>query len=155
MPNIKHKELNMTNVVKQLNQIQADAHALFVAFHNYHWLVKGVEFNAIHAYTEDAYEALSTLFDDTAERAIIIGGAPVSSVSELEKLAKAPFELKSSYKSIEVLELVRKAYIYLIDEFKKLENVAEEAKDSGTVAIAQEQYAALQKKVWMLNATLA
>ncbi|MDD7323957.1 MAG: DNA starvation/stationary phase protection protein, partial [Campylobacter lanienae] len=32
----------MDAVVKQLNKIQAEAHAFYVAFHDYHWNVKGM-----------------------------------------------------------------------------------------------------------------
>ena len=45
----------MSKVVTQLNQIQADAHALFVKFHDYHWYVKGIQFFSVHEYTEKAY----------------------------------------------------------------------------------------------------
>ena len=41
------------------------------------------------------------------------------------------------------------------EEFKKLEEIAESAGDNTTVAIAQEKYASLEKKIWMINATLA
>ena len=48
----------MSKVVTQLNQIQADAHALFVKFHDYHWYVKGIQFFSVHEYTQKAYERL-------------------------------------------------------------------------------------------------
>lgn len=32
------------SVTKQLLQMQADAHHLWVKFHNYHWNVKGLQF---------------------------------------------------------------------------------------------------------------
>ena len=37
----------------------------------------------------------------------------------------------------------------------KLEEIAESAGDNTTVAIAQENYASLEKKIWMIKATLA
>ena len=46
----------MKNVVTQLNQLQADAHSLFIAFHDYHWNVQGLQFFSIHEYTEKAYD---------------------------------------------------------------------------------------------------
>ena len=46
------------SVAKKLNQIQADAHALYLAFHAYHWNVKGLTFYQIHAHTQKAYEAI-------------------------------------------------------------------------------------------------
>ncbi len=144
----------MQKVFSQLNQLQADAHALYLAFHNYHWLVKGKEFAALHAYTEEAYEAFSTLFDDAAERALILGGKAVVCPDALKELAKAPFSVKESYTTCEVFSLIKEAFEYLLAEFKKLEKVAAAADDSGTEAFAQDNIAGYQKKLWMLNSTL-
>lgn len=146
----------MTNVVKQLNQIQADAHAFFIAFHDYHWNVKGLQFYAIHEYTEKAYEEMAELYDDTAERAIQIGGKAILKADELVKLgSKAPVLQKDSYTPTEVLEEIRKAYKYLVEEFKKLEEVAEKAGDTTTSNMAQDHYGDYEKKIWMINQTLA
>lgn len=114
-----------------------------------------MDFYQIHAYTEKAYENMATLFDDMAERALQLGGKAVVKVDELTKLAKAPTISKASYKGEEVLKAVLKADEYLIAEFKKLESEAEKADDATTVAIAQGEYAKLEKEVWMLKNTLA
>ncbi|MEE3777393.1 Dps family protein [Campylobacter sp. CX2-4080-23] len=145
----------MKKVVEQLNQLQADAHSLFVIFHDYHWNVKGLQFFSIHEYTEKEYDELAELFDEMAERAIQIGGKAITKADELLKVAKAPKISKDSYTPIEVIEALKAAFEYLVVEFKKLEDVAQKADDNTTVAIAQENYAKLEKKIWMLNATLA
>ena len=136
------------SVSEKLNQIQADAHALYLAFHAYHWNVKGLAFYQIHAHTQKAYEAMSELFDDVAERALQIG-------KELGEKAKAPFELKESYTDKDVLKLVLSAYEYLVEAFKELEASAQKAQDATTEAFAQEKYGALEKEIWMLKNTLA
>ena len=80
----------MSKVVKQLNKLQADAHALFIAFHDYHWNVKGLQFAQVHAYTEEAYDEMGELFDDMAERALMIGGKAVTKTKDLiEEIAEA------------------------------------------------------------------
>lgn len=145
----------MKKVIDQLNKLQADAHLLFVAFHDYHWNIKGLQFFQIHSYTEEAYEEMATLFDDMAERALQFGGKAVVKVADLTKLAKAPIISKVSYKGEDVLVAIKKAYEYLINEFKKLENEAEKVGDATTVAMAQGEYAKFEKKVWMLANTLA
>ena len=100
----------MKKVIERLNKIQADAHALFVAFHDYHWNVKGMQFFQIHDYTDEAYEEMATLFDDMAERALQLGGKAIVKVDELTKLAKAPIISKTAYKGDEVLSAMKKAY---------------------------------------------
>lgn len=145
----------MTNVIKQLNQLQADAHALFVAFHAYHWNVKGMQFPQIHAYTDEAYEEMGTLFDDMAERAIMVGGKAITCVQTLRDTAKAPKEIKDEYTPTEVLKNVEAAYKYLVEEFKKLDELASKAGDQTSSNIAQDKVADLEKKLWFLKNTLA
>ena len=144
----------MSKVIKQLNQIQADAHALFVKFHDYHWNVKGIQFFSIHEYTQKAYEELSEIFDEVAERAIQLGGKAITDPQELNKLAHIKPAGKDSYTPVEVLNGVLEEYKHMLGEFKKLEELAEEVKDSTTVAMAQDKIAEYEKAIWMLNATL-
>lgn len=145
----------MQDVIKQLNQIQADAHAFFIAFHSYHWNVKGLQFFAIHQYTEEAYDEMAELFDDMAERAIAIGGKAILKIEELASMAHAPLSLKHDYDAVEVVEFLKAAYEHLIVEFKKLEELAEKAGDTTTANIAQDHYGPYEKKIWMLRAVLA
>lgn len=145
----------MSKVVKQLNQIQADALSLAVKFHNYHWNVKGGQFFAIHNYTETVYDELFELFDEAAERAIQIGGKALVCPKTIFDLAKAPKVEKDSFSDKEVIELIRADFKYLLAEFKKLAEVADEAGDRPTTAFADDQIAKYEKSIWMLNQTLA
>ena len=141
----------MSKVVTQLNQIQADAHALFVKFHDYHWNVKGIQFFSVHEYTQKAYEDMAEIFDDMAERAIQLGGKAITKTEELNKLAHPKAENKDSYTPTEVLKGVLAEYEHLLGEFKKLEEVAENAKDSTTVTIAQDKIAEYEKALYLKN----
>lgn len=146
----------MSKVVKQLNKLQADAHALFIAFHDYHWNVKGLQFAQVHAYTEEAYDEMGELFDDMAERALIIGGKAVTKTKDLIELSKdAPVSVKDGYGVIEVLENVKRAYEYLVKEFKKLQEIAEAEGDDTTSNIAQDHYGEYEKRLWMLASMLS
>lgn len=146
----------MSKVVKQLNKLQADAHALFIAFHDYHWNVKGLQFAQVHAYTEEAYDEMGELFDDMAERALMIGGKAVTKTKDLIELSKdAPVSVKDSYGVIEVLENAKKAYEYLVKEFKKLQEIAEAEGDNTTSNIAQDHYGEYEKRLWMLASMLS
>lgn len=142
----------MLKVISQLNKIQADAHALYVKFHDIHWNVKGIQFFSIHEYTEKAYDDMHEIFDAVAERAIMLGGKAVVKAEELAKLTCIKHEPKDSYDTIEALKIVREDYKHLLGEFKKLDELAEG--DTTTQAYAQEQIANYEKAIWMLDATL-
>lgn len=145
----------MSKVIKQLNQLQADANALYLAFHSYHWNVKGYQFFALHSYTEGIYNELAEIFDDMAERALQLKGKAIICQKELLELAKAPVEIKDSYTTDEVIKNSKKAFKYLVEEFKELDKLANDDNDTTTAAYAQEKIADLEKKIWMLDSTIA
>ncbi|MBT0878005.1 DNA starvation/stationary phase protection protein [Campylobacter sp. 2018MI01] len=138
---------------KQLLQLQADAHALFLKFHNYHWNVKGLQFFALHSYTEEAYEKMAEMFDDCAERLLQLGHKAIVCPKELMETAKAPRTDKTCFEATELVGLILTDYEYLLAEFKKLNKFAEEAGDTTTAAYAQEQIASYEKSIWMLKNT--
>src|SRR5574344_289702 len=141
----------MSKVINQLKQIQADAHALYVKLHNYHWNVKGMDFHPVHAYTEGLYNDMSVMYDDMAERAIILGGKPYLTSQELIDATKIECEKGDSFKSKEIVEKVIKDSEYLLKAFKKLSKLASEEEDKGTEAMADDKVAQLEKNLWMLN----
>ncbi|PSM51509.1 DNA-binding ferritin-like protein [Campylobacter blaseri] len=145
----------MSKVVEQLNQIQADALALNIKFHNYHWNVLGKQFFSIHNYTEEAYDDFFELFDEVAERAIQIGGKALVDAKKMIEMSKAPKTDKDSFTDREVVELVREDFKYLLGEFRKLAEIADEAGDRPTTALAEDNIAKYEKSIWMLNQTLA
>lgn len=142
------------SVSKQLLQLQADAHSLWIKFHNYHWNVKGLQFFSIHEYTEKAYEEMAELFDSCAERVLQLGEKAIVCPDKLLSETKAPKIQKDCFTPVEVLELIREDYKYLLSEFKKLNEVAEKASDITTAAFAQENIAKYEKTLWMLNSTI-
>lgn len=145
----------MSKVAEQLKLLQADAHVLVVKFHNYHWNVKGLQFNAIHEYTEKAYDYMFELFDDAAERLLQVGHKPIVCLKELLEASKVEKTHKDSWCAKEVVESIRADYEYLLALFKKLAEVSEEEGDRATVGFADENIAKLEKDIWMLNQTLA
>lgn len=138
---------------KQLTKLQADAHALFLKFHNYHWNVKGLQFFALHSYTESTYEKMATMFDDCAERLLQLGYKAVVCPKELIELSCAPKTDKTCFEANELVALILADYEYLLAEFKMLNKLAEEAADTTTAAYAQEQIAGYEKDIWMLKNT--
>lgn len=144
----------MSKITEKLLQIQADAHILWIRFHNYHWNVKGLQFAAIHSYTEDAYEDMAKLFDDTAERVLQLGDKALVCPKALLENAKVPKIEKCCFTTTEVLELIREDYKYLLSELKKLDELADKAGDTTTSNLAQDKIAELEKALWMLDNTL-
>ena len=145
----------VSKVIKQLQEIQANSHVLYVAFHNYHCNVKGMQFFPVHEMTEKLYDAMSEIFDDTAERILQLGGKPLVTLSEIVAASTLKEETKSSFEAKEVISHVVKALEAMLAEWVKLSKLAEEVRDTTTMAMADEKFAELEKQLWMYKATLA
>lgn len=144
----------MSKVTEKLLQIQADAHSLWIRFHNYHWNVKGLQFWAIHNYTEEAYEAMAKLFDDVAERTLQLKEKALVCPKALIENAKIPKIDNDCFTATQVLELIKEDYKYLLNEFKALDDLASKAEDTTTSNLAQDKIAELEKALWMLDSAL-
>lgn len=144
----------MSKVTNQLKQLQADAHALYVKLHNYHWNVTGMDFTPIHLKTEEIYTNMSVLYDDAAERIIQLGDKPYLTMSDIAKATKIKEEKKDTFKSKEVLKNVISDFEYLLKLFAKISDEADNAKDKVTTAFADDNIAILEKEIWMLSSML-
>lgn len=144
----------MSNVTKQLVQIQADAYIMFLKLHNFHWNVKGMEFFALHEYTEDAYKQMSEIFDEMAERALQLGQKALTLNADLAKRSKILEEKSTNFSAKEVLNALQKDYKYFLNAFTSLSKEANKDNDIGTIAIADDNVAKLQKRLWMLASTM-
>lgn len=63
---------------------------------------------------------MSEIFDDAAERALMLGGRPIVKAEELAKVTHIKHEPKEIYTPTEVLEIVLADYKHLLGEFKSL-----------------------------------
>ncbi len=145
----------MSKVIQHLQEIQADSHVLYVTIHNYHWNVKGLQFFAVHEATEKLYDAMSEIFDETAERILQLGGTPLVSISEITAKTTLKEETKKSFAVKEVIENIAKILEGMLAQWKKLSTLAEEVRDTTTMTMADDKVAGLEKQLWMYRATLA
>jgi starvation-inducible DNA-binding protein len=144
----------MSKVISQLKQLQADSHALYIKLHNYHWNVKGMDFNPVHEHTESIYNSMSTLYDDTAERVIQLGGTPYLTMSELLKATKIKEESGDSFTSKKIVKNIVADFEYLLKSFSALSDTADKAGDKTTAAFADDNVASYEKELWILGAML-
>lgn len=141
----------MKNTIEQLKQIQADAHALYIKMHNFHWNVKGMDFFPVHNQTEEIYNNMSALFDDTAERVLQLGGKPYITLSQLVQATKIEDETNDTFRSKEIVEKIIAEYEYLKESFTQLSEVAQNDGDTTTQTFADDNIAKLEKDLWMLG----
>ncbi|MCE3039602.1 Dps family protein [Helicobacter anatolicus] len=145
----------MNKTIELLRQLQADSLVLFMKIHNFHWNVKGSDFYQVHSATEAIYGEFATMFDDLAELVAQMGEVPVITLSEALQVAKIKEESKKSFTSKEVFAAIAQDYTYLLENFKKLSQFADENNDKPVANYADEKISSLQKSLWMLKAAQA
>src|SRR5215467_11889026 len=87
-PTIGLTDTTRSGVIKLLIPLLADEYVLYTKTRNYHWNVVGPQFNDLHNFFAEQYEAIDDFVDDVAERARTLGGHAVATLSEFAEAAR-------------------------------------------------------------------
>lgn len=142
------------SVVKFLDGYLANLHVLYAKAHNYHWNVEGKQFFTVHAKLEELYEHIADEIDEVAERILIIGERPSSSLAAYLKLAT----LKEAAAESITGDAAVKSLLSDIEELAaSLKNGIKAAQDAGDEVSADMLIGALahyEKLAWMFRVHL-
>lgn len=142
------------SVVKFLDGYLANLHVLYAKAHNYHWNVEGKQFFTVHAKLEELYEHIADEIDEVAERILIIGERPSSSLAAYLKLAT----LKEAAAESITGDAAVKSLLSDIEELTaSLKNGIKAAQDAGDEVSADMLIGALahyEKLAWMFRVHL-
>lgn len=145
----------MTKTQEVLNQAVADLSQFSAVIHQTHWYMRGPEFLSLHPKMDEYMDEINDFLDEIAERLIIVGGAPYSTLAEFAEYTGIPDEKGSYDKTIpERMEILISGYNYLRTLAQKGIDVAGEENDSVTEDIFIGMKGAVEKNIWMLTAKL-
>ena len=141
---IKLNESGANNVVASLQQLLADFQVYYTNLRGFHWNIKGHNFFVLHSQFEKMY-------DDTAERILMLGGTPANKFSDYLKVANIN-EVDKVSNGDEALNSILQSISYLIGEERKILSIASQAGDEVTVSMMSDYLKEQEKLVWMLTA---
>ena len=144
----------MEKVVEKLNVYLADLNVFYRKLQNYHWNVDGRNFFTIHAKLEEYYNEVSENIDTIAERILSIGANPYGTMKKYLEITQIKEATDESITDLEIVEVIKKDFEYLLKEVKEIKAIADEAVDYGTSSIVDEMIIDYEKKLWMLSAFL-
>ncbi len=144
----------MSKLEKGLNKQVANLSVFFVKLHHHHWFVKGSQFYNLHVKFEEFYDEINELYDEVAERMLMIGAKPASTLKEYLALTSLS-EAKGGESSREMVESILADFKVLRSEFNDLIPVAQEAGDEVSVDMLIGALTSFDKHIWMLTFTLA
>lgn len=137
-----------------LNKQVANLSVFFVKLHHFHWYVPGPQFYQLHEKFEEFYDEINELYDSVAERLLMIGGKPLSTLKDY--LAHASIKEATSVDSAEVMvKAVLDDFKVLRKEFTELMKAAQEEEDEITLDLLITSVGSFDKHIWMLSSVLA
>lgn len=136
-----------------LNTLLADEMVLYQKTRNYHWNVRGLQFDQLHKFFERQYDELANTIDEVAERIRAVGGFAVGTLKEftqLTRLEESAGEYPSAERMLSNLLADHESVIRSLREDQ--ETCIERFHDVGTndfLVGLMEQH---EKMAWMLRA---
>lgn len=136
-----------------MNQQIANWNVLYTKLHRFHWYVKGPNFFTLHAKFEELYEEAAGTIDELAERLLITGGMPISTLKEYIEYATVE-ETTDVLTAEEMVQAIVNDFSRLISELKTGKEAAEQGNDEVTSDMFTELIEKLSKHNWMLTSFL-
>jgi starvation-inducible DNA-binding protein len=136
-----------------MNQQLANWNVLYTKLHRFHWYVKGPHFFTLHAKFEELYEEAAGTIDELAERLLIAGGKPISTLKEYIQYATI-VETSEDLTAEEMVLHVVNDFSQLISELKEGKVAAEQVNDEVTSDMFTDLIEKLSKHNWMLSSFL-
>ena len=140
-------------VVVSLHREQANALVAYLNYKKYHWLTYGPLFRDMHLLLDEQATQTYDTIDEFAERAIMIGGAPIGDPTDyLGTATVKPSVGKLSMR--EMIEEARNALDVIIREMHEDTETASAAGDIGSADLYTRLVQMHQKNRWFLNELL-
>jgi starvation-inducible DNA-binding protein len=149
----KKKARGADAVVATLQRQQANALVAYLNYKKYHWLSYGPLFRDIHLLLDEQAAQTYASIDEFAERAIMVGGAPIGDPADyLPAATVKPSEGVLGMR--EMLTEARAALDVIIKEMHEDAEVATDAGDIGTADLYTRLVQQHQKNRWFLDEIL-
>ncbi len=152
-PNLGITDKDRAGVVKLLNALLADEYVLYTKTRNYHWNVVGPQFNDLHKFFAEQYEALDDFIDEVAERARTLGGHSVATLAEFQEGARLKEHPAQYPAADEMLDNLLADHETLIRQLRAdADAAASKYHDTGTNDFLTGLMEKHEKMAWMLRA---
>jgi len=136
--------------VNELNILLADYHLYYQKLRNFHWNIIGSNFFDLHEKFEEMYDDAKLKVDEIAERILTLRHSPKSNLTDYLEITNLE-ESKSDLDDATMVETLLNDHGTIIDQMRKVVNVADDASDEGTIDLIGAYIRELEKTSWMLE----
>ena len=140
-------------IVKGLSVLLADSYTLYLMTHNFHWNVKGPQFNSLHLMFMTRYTEQWNALDMIAERIRALGYPAPGTYKQFIKLATIK-EVEGVPNATEMVRHLVAAQEATARTARKLFPVVDAANDQPTADLLTQRLEVHEKTAWMLRSLL-
>ena len=140
----------MRELSAKLNEILADAFALYLKTKNFHWHVSGPHFRDYHLLLDEQSEQIFATTDDIAERVRKIGGTTLRSIGQISKLQTIKDNDESFVPAHEMLRELMNDNKHLPPRCAKATRSADKHEDVATTSILENFIDEAERRTWFL-----
>ncbi|MEN9568891.1 MAG: hypothetical protein RL172_122 [Bacteroidota bacterium] len=140
-------------LASELNLLLSNLQLFYINARGFHWNIKGDKFFELHVKFEELYNDTFLKIDEVAERILTLGYQPLHAYSSYlaEAAIKESTNISDGKKAV---SLVLKGFEVLLEEERKILELAADANDEGTNALMSDYIRQQEKLVWMYSAYL-
>lgn len=142
-----------SKIVQGLSELLADSYTLYLMTHNFHWNVKGPQFNSLHNMFMIQYTEQWNALDLIAERIRALGQPAPGTYAEFVKLASIK-EVEGVPAATEMVRHLVSAQEATARTARKLLPVVDAANDQPTADLLTQRLNVHEKTAWMLRSLL-
>jgi len=140
----------VSNVADALNSALADSYALYLKTKNFHWHVSGPHFRDYHLMLDDQATQILGTTDAIAERVRKTGGTTLRSIGDIARRQTIKDNDADFVGADAMLAELRDDNLKLVESFRTVKDLADEAKDNATSGIVDEWTDLAEERAWFL-----
>ena len=146
-------EADRKKIAEGLSALLADSYTLYLMTHNFHWNVKGPQFNSLHLMFMTQYTEQWNALDMIAERIRALGYPAPGTYKQFVKLATIK-EVEGVPNATEMVRHLVAAQEATARTARKLFPVVDAANDQPTADLLTQRLEVHEKTAWMLRSLL-
>ena len=142
---------DMSNLVKEMNCLEANLNVLYAKLHSYHYYMRGTGFFSLHVKFEEFYKDVAVDLDSIAERLLIMGQPTIASLQECLDMATLKERKSEPIDTVESVAALKEDFSLVSEQIDKLIEMTEELKDDVTNDMMIALKTKYDKYIWMLD----
>ncbi len=141
---------DVASVADALNVALADSFALYFKTKNFHWHVSGPHFRDYHLLFDEQAAQIFATTDLIAERVRKTGNVTLRSIGDVSRHQTIADNDADFVAPAQMLAELRDDNLKLIEQFRKVKDLSDEAKDNATSGIVDTWTDEAEQRAWFL-----